>query len=250
METLLLILLMTCLDGLAAFLGAITLVFKGKTLDKAIFGLVAFSAGTLIGGGLLHLLSESLEFFDPDSAMLIFIGGFSSFFLIERVLHWHHCHGGSECKVHTYSYMILFGDGIHNLIDGLVIAAAFVTDIGLGFVTSFLILAHEVPQEIGDFAILLHGGMKKRKALMYNFAAQLTAVVGGVMGYLFLTDSLRAFMLPFAAGGFIYIAASDLIPEFHKEPKLGRAMTAFFLFLLGVAFMYAIKVFAGQFGVE
>jgi zinc and cadmium transporter len=205
----------------------------------------------MIGGALLHLLSESisLNLFDVDTAMLVFIAGFAAFFLIERLLHWHHCHGGGKCEVHEYSYLVLIGDGIHNLIDGIVIASAFITDIGLGFVTSFLILAHEVPQEIGNFAILLHAGMKKTKALLYNFAVQLTAVIGGLIGFFFFSEGLRALMLPFAAGGFMYIAASDLIPELHKDPRLSRAMAAFLLFLAGVSLMYLLKVFAGQFGV-
>ena len=244
MHVLLWILLVTIIDGLVAFAGAFTLALRDKTVRKVLFALVAFSAGAMIGGGLLHLLAESFESLDVDSAMLIFIVGFSAFFLIERLLHWHHCHAGEKCKVHTYSYMILFGDGIHNFIDGLVIAAAFITDIHLGLITSFLIIGHEIPQEIGDFAVLLHGGMKKRKALLYNFISQLTAVLGGLVGYFWLTNELRIFMLPFAAGGFIYIAASDLIPELHKEPKLGRAMLAFMFFVIGVLLMLAIKIFA------
>ena len=244
MHVLLWILLITFLDGLIAFAGAFTLALSGKTLKKVLFVLVAFSAGVMISGGLLHLLAESFEALDVDTAMLIFIVGFSAFFLIERLLHWHHCHTGGECEVHTYSYLILFGDGIHNFIDGLVIAAAFITSIGLGLITSFLILGHEIPQEIGDFAVLLQSGMKKRKALIYNFISQLTAVVGGLVGYLLMSDQLRAFMLPFAAGGFIYIAASDLVPELHKEPRLARAMLAFAFFVIGVLLMLAIKIFA------
>ncbi len=251
MQSLVWIILMTALDGIVAFAGAFALALKGNTFQRVLFGLVAFAAGSMIGGALLHLLPESIEsgLFDIDAVMLIFIAGFSAFFLIERVLHWHHCHSGN-CEVHTYTYLILFGDGIHNFIDGLVIAAAFLTDTGLGLTTSFLILAHEIPQEMGDFAVLLHGGMRRRKALMYNFVSQLTAVIGGLAGYFFFSDAMRTFMLPFAAGGFVYIAASDLIPELHKDPKLSRAMAAFGLFIAGVAFMWAIKVLAGHAGVE
>ncbi len=245
MDTLLWILLVTLLDGLAAFAGAFTLVFKGKTLKNLLFVLVAFSAGVMIGGGLLHLLVESLETLEADIAMVVFIVGFSVFFLIERLLHWHHCHTGGACDVHTYSYLVLIGDGIHNFIDGLVISAAFITNIGLGLVTSLLILGHELPQEIGDFAVLLHGGMKKGKALLYNFLSQLTAVIGGLAGYFWLYDELRILLLPFAAGGFIYIAASDLIPELHKEPRLSRAMLAFGFFTTGVLFMLGVKILAG-----
>ncbi len=239
------ILLVTLIDGLAAFAGAFTLALKHKTLDTVLFVLVAFSAGTMIGGSLLHLLPEGFEALgDVDTAMLLFITGFSTFFVIERFLHWHHCHGTGECKVHTYSYMILIGDAIHNFIDGLVIAAAFLTDMSLGFVTSFMILGHEIPQEIGDFAVLLHGGMKKGKALLYNFISQLTAVLGGLVGFFLFTDMLRAVMLPFAAGGFMYIAASDLIPELHKEPDIKKALFAFVFFLFGVLLMFGMKIVA------
>ncbi|MBN2518616.1 MAG: ZIP family metal transporter, partial [Candidatus Altiarchaeota archaeon] len=161
METLLWILAVTFIDGLVALVGMFTIMVSERTLKKIIGILVAFAAGTMIGGGLLHLLAKSLEALEVDTALLLFIAGFSIFFLVERLLHWHHCHD-SDCKVHGYSYLILFGDGIHNFIDGLVIAAAFLTNIQLGLVTSILIIGHEIPQEIGDFAVLLHGGMKKR----------------------------------------------------------------------------------------
>jgi len=239
------IVLVTLFDGIVAFFGAFTLALKEKTLHKILFVLVAFSAGSMIGGSLLHLLPESFEGLgDVDLAMLLFIAGFSIFFVVERFLHWHHCHSGESCEVHTYSYMVLIGDGIHNFIDGLVIAAAFVTEMSLGFITSFVIIGHEIPQEIGDFGVLLHGGMKKGKALLYNFISQLTAVLGGLVGFFFFSDQLRAFMLPFAAGGFMYIAASDLIPELHKEPNLSKAAVAFAFFLLGVAVMLWIKIVA------
>lgn len=238
------ILLVTFLDGIISFIGALTLALKEKTTQKILFILVAFSAGSMIGGSLLHLLPESLEVLDIDFAMLLFIAGFSVFFLVERFLHWHHCHGGNTCEVHTYSYMVLIGDSIHNFIDGLVIAAAFIADLTLGFVTSFVIIGHEIPQEIGDFGVLLHGGMKKKKALFYNFISQLSAVIGGLVGFFWLSEQLRIFLLPFAAGGFMYIAASDLIPQLHKEAKLTRATLAFAFFLLGVLVMLALKIIA------
>jgi len=240
------ILLATLLDGLVAFAGAFMLILGDKTVKRILSVLVAFSAGTMIGGSLLHLLPESFEALsgDVDLAMLIFISGFSVFFIIERFLHWHHCHGHGDCEVHPYSYLILFGDGIHNFIDGLVIAAAFMTEFHLGLITTFMILGHELPQEIGDFAVLLHGGMKKKEALFYNFLSQMTAVLGGLVWFFFLNDQLQSLMLPFAAGGFMYIAASDLVPELHKEPRIDKAMFAFVFFLLGVLFMLGVKIVA------
>jgi zinc and cadmium transporter len=247
MSVLVWILGFTFLDGLVALVGAVTLALSEKTIRRILYFLVAFSTGALIGGGLLHLLAKSLTVLSADNAFLVFIGGFSVFFLMERFLHWHHCHE-KECSVHEYSYMILFGDGIHNFIDGLVIAAAFLTDIKLGIVTSFLIIAHEIPQELGDFGVLLHGGMSRYKALAYNFLSQLTCVLGGVAGYFLPVEGFKILMLPFAAGGFVYIAASDLIPELHRESDLGRSMTAFLFFLSGVGLMLVIKIIANKGG--
>lgn len=243
MNTLLWILAFTLINGLVAFVGAITLLLNEKTLRKILYVMVSFSAGALLGGGLLHLLAESITVLSVDTAFLILIAGFSVFFLMERFLHWHHCHE-KECDVHEYSYLILFGDGIHNFIDGLVIAAAFMADIHLGIVTSFLIIAHEIPQEMGDFGVLLHGGMSKRKALFYNFLSQLTCVLGGVVGYLIPVEGFKTIMLPFAAGGFLYIAASDLVPELHKEADVKKSMISFLFFLIGVGLMMAIKIIA------
>ncbi len=244
-EILLWILAVTFIDGLAALVGILALAMGEKTLRRIINVLVAFAAGTMIGGGLLHLLAKSLESLDADTAFIMFIAGFSVFFLIERILHWHHCHD-LDCKVHEYSYLVLIGDGIHNFIDGLVIAAAFLTNIQLGVVTSILIIGHEIPQEIGDFAVLLQGGMEKKKAVVYNFISQITAILGGVVGFLIPSEAFKTYMLPIAAGGFIYIAASDLVPELHKEPRLSKALLAFSFFLIGVVLMLMIKVaFAG-----
>jgi len=243
MNILVWILALTFIDGLVAFVGAVTLLLNEKTLRKMLYVMISFSAGALLGGGLLHLLAESLTVLTVDTAFLILIAGFSVFFLVERFLHWHHCHE-RECEVHEYSYMILFGDGIHNFIDGLVIAAAFMADVRLGVVTSFLIIAHEIPQELGDFGVLLHGGMSKGKALFYNFLSQLTCVLGGVVGYLIPLEGFKTLMLPFAAGGFLYIAASDLIPELHKEADMKKAMISFMFFLIGVGLMLAIKIIA------
>jgi len=140
------------------------------------------------------------------------------FLLVEKVLHWRHCHKG-DCGIHTFGPINLIGDSIHNFIDGLIIAATFLVDINLGIATTIAIAFHEIPQEIGDFAILLHSGMTKMKALLLNFASALMAVLGGIIGYFFFTN--LEFILPYvigiAAGGFIYIAGVDLFPILHKE---------------------------------
>ncbi|MFH1510355.1 MAG: ZIP family metal transporter, partial [Candidatus Woesearchaeota archaeon] len=224
--------------------GVFSLKMKEKLLKKLLIILVAFSAGALLSGAFLHLMEESLDKIAASTAFAFLLAGFVIFFLVERFLHWHHCHDG-KCDVHPFSYLILFGDAVHNFIDGVVIAASFLVSVPFGFVTAALIIAHELPQELGNFGVLVYGGFSKGKAIVYSFIAQLTSVVGGVVGY-FLASSVEGilpYILPAAAGGFVYIAASDLIPELHKEPRLKKSMVSFGLFVLGILFVWAIKFF-------
>lgn len=242
MTVLLWILLATIVDGFIAFAGALTFWVAEVNLRKIVKALVAFSAGALLSGAFFHLLAESIEELSVELSFYLVFVGFILFFLIEKFLYWHHCHEG-KCEVHPVSYLILFGDAVHNFIDGLIIAASFLVDFGFGVITTLLILGHEFPQELGDFGVMVYGGMKKRKALFYNFLAQLTAVIGGLVGY-FLSISVGSvsFLLPFAAGGFIYISASDLIPELHKEKSIAKSMLSFLFFLFGIGFMIALKL--------
>ena len=245
LETLMYIIIATIINGLIGLVGAFTLWLKDKSLDKILIILVAFSAGALMGGGLFHMLAEALEGMETITAFSYFIIGFVAFFFIERVLHWHHCHEG-VCDVHPFSEMILIGDSIHNFIDGLVIAASFMVNPGFGFLTTLIIILHEIPQELGDFGVLVYGGYEKTKALLFNFLVQLFAVAGGIVGFFLLyTPESIGFLLPFAAGGFIYIAASDLIPELHKEENLKKSMISFVFFVIGILFLLAIKIFLG-----
>ena len=242
MYVLLWIILATFIDGLVSLAGVFSLWVKEKTLNKVVFVLVAFSAGALLSGAFFHLLPESLESLDAMDVFAFVLGGFILFFLIEKFLHWHHCHKG-KCKVHTFTYLILIGDGIHNFIDGLIIATSFFVSVPFGIVTTLLILGHELPQELGDFGVLVYGGFSKTKALIYNFLSQLTAIIGGVVGYFLSTsiENIVPYILPFAAGGFLYIAASDLVPELHKEPELKKSLTSFGFFIVGILFMLLIK---------
>lgn len=247
MNILLWIIIATLIDGLVALGGAITLFMSDKTLHKLLIKLVAFSAGALLAGAFFHLIPESLDSLQSELVFGFVILGFVLFFIIERFLHWHHCHDG-KCDVHQVTYLILFGDGIHNFVDGIIIAVSFIVSVPFGIITTLLILGHEIPQELGDFGILVYGGMSKTKSLMYNFISQLTCVLGGIIGY-FLSGSIGGlipYILPFAAGGFIYIAASDLIPELHKEPKIGKSLISFGFFLIGILFMVAVKMFFGE----
>lgn len=242
--TLLWIVIATVIDGIAALVGAVTLALKRETLDRILMALVAFSAGALIAGSFFHIMPESLEEgVEPMQLFIIVILGFGIFFIFEKFLFWHHCHKG-ECEVHPYTYLILLGDGIHNFIDGLIIAASFLVDTGFGVITTFMIISHELPQELGDFAVLVHGGMKVKKALIYNFLSQLTAVLGGIIGF-FIGTTIEAFVpfiLPFAAGGFIYIGASDLVPQLHGERNIKKSLLSFALFVAGVLLMLGMKM--------
>jgi zinc and cadmium transporter len=231
----------TFIISLISFIGIFTLALKDKLLDKIVLFLVSLSAGALMGGAFLHLLPESVEHREGLDIFLFVLVGFALFFLIEKVLHWRHCHKG-ECEVHTFTYMNLIGDSIHNFIDGLIMATSFVVSIPLGMTTTMAIALHEIPQEIGDFGVLIYGGFTKKKALILNFLIALTAVLGGVIGFFIsnMVEDVKLFILPFAAGGFLYIAASDLIPEIRKETSLKKSMICFGIFILGISIMYAV----------
>ncbi|MDH7507171.1 MAG: ZIP family metal transporter [Candidatus Thermoplasmatota archaeon] len=242
------IIVSTFLIALIAFVGIFTLLIKEKLLEKILLILVSLSAGALMGGAFLHLIPEAVEKVEKNNidAFIFILIGFILFFVIEKVLHWRHCHNG-HCDVHTFSYMNLVGDSVHNFIDGLIIAASFSASISLGFSTIIAVAAHEIPQEIGDFGVLIYGGFQKKKALALNFLVALTIVAGGVIGF-FLSKNIEqivTFLLPFAAGGFIYIAATDLIPEIKKELNMKKYMGTLFVFILGILIMWIIKyVFA------
>ncbi len=180
--------------------------------------------------------------FDINILIYVIIG-FVAFFIIEKLLHWRHCHKG-YCEIHSFAHMNLLGDSIHNFIDGLIVATSFVASIPLGIITVIAIASHELPQEIGDFGVLIHGGYKKRRALMLNFIVALTVVIGGIIGYFIvsLIESMFIFLLPFAAGGFFYIAATDLIPELKKEESMKKSSLVILIFLAGIFLMWLIRM--------
>ena len=244
MSTLLWILGATIVNSLVALVGAFSLFCSEKTLNKILFALVGFSTGALLAGAFFHLLAEALETSNNTTTVFgyLFVG-FILFFLIERLLHWHHCHEG-KCETHPVGHLILIGDAVHNFIDGLIIAASFLVSVSFGLITTMLIIGHELPQELGDFGILVNSGFERKKALLYNLIAQATGILGGLIGFFVSTSmGLTGFLLPFAAGGFIYIAASDLIPELHKESDLKKSFGSFVFFLLGIIFMFTTKIF-------
>jgi zinc and cadmium transporter len=227
--------------SLISLVGIFSLFFKRKGMDKNILFLVSFSAGSLFGGAFLHLLPETIgEFGFGLNIQIFFILGILSFFVIEKFIHWRHCHiPTSDDHPHAFAYMNLVGDAIHNFIDGLVIGASYLVNIPLGISTTLAVIFHEIPQEIGDFGVLVYGGFKKTKALLLNFLTATTAILGAIVGLLVgaKSGSFITFILPFTAGGFIYIAGSDLIPELNKECELSRSLLQLLGLVLGIAVM-------------
>ena len=242
MFVLLSILLATFLVSLIAFVGILTFLMKKKLVDEILLALVALSAGALMGGSFFHLILESFELLSYEEISFFTLSGFVVMFFTEKVIHWRHCHE-AKCKVHTFAYTNLIGDAVHNFIDGLIIAASFLSSFKLGIATAIAVILHEIPQEIGDFGVLVYAGFNKKKALLFNFLSALIAVFGGFFGYFIPSEYIIKILLPFAAGGFIYIAASDLIPEIRKDVKIRRSLMEFGVFLLGILLMYALAFF-------
>lgn len=229
--------------SLISLVGIVLLGLKDKKLKKITGLLVSFSAGTMLGGAFLHLLPEAVEAKTGLSPFLLVLGGILLFFIIEKILCWRHCHDG-ECEVHAVAHLNLIGDGVHNFMDGVAIAAAFLLNVPTGIATTVAIAVHEIPQEIGDFALLIHSGLTKKKAILYNFLGALCAVVGAVATYVFATTPESVlFLMPIAAGGFIYMAGTDIMPQLHKEKKGSESIMQLSLLLAGVGLMWIMKLY-------
>jgi zinc and cadmium transporter len=241
--TLIQILVATFVVSLISLVGILTLFLKKELLNKVLLVLVALSAGGLLGGAFLHLLPEAVE--EAGATLDIFLYlllGFCLFFVLEQFLRWRHEHGTVH-KVQPFSYLILISDSVHNFIDGLIIAASFVVSFHIGIVTTLAVALHEIPQELGDFGVLIYGGFSRARALTFNYISAITAIVGGVTGY-YLSSAMEdstIYLLSFAAGSFIYIAAADLIPEIKHTTDLKRSLLHFVAFLAGLALMLVIR---------
>lgn len=240
------ILVSTLIISTGALVGIFTLSIKEALLQKALLSLVGFSSGALLGGAFLHLMPEGIEDLPTQTFFLLVLGAIVLYLLIEKTLHWHHCHQ-QHCEAHSIGYMNLVGDAVHNFIDGLIVAASFIVSVPLGITTVIAIGLHEIPQEIGDFGVLLYAGFSKGKALLYNFIVALMVVVGGIVGWVLssFVDDITTYLIPIAAGGFIYIAVSDLIPELRKKSSYSAFIVNFLLLLAGIAFMFLVK-FIGE----
>ncbi|MDD3191087.1 MAG: ZIP family metal transporter [Candidatus Pacebacteria bacterium] len=237
------ILISTFSMSLFSFVGVFTLVLKEDLLKKIILPLVSLSAGALLGGAFLHMIPEAIEAMGNSQTLWLWvILGFSLFFLMEQFIHWHHCHKAPTEHKTPVTYLILIADGLHNFIGGLAIAGAFLVDIRVGIITWLACAAHEIPQEFGDFGILIHGGWTKSKALWFNFFSGLTMVLGALIAYYFSGNYDVRFLLPFAAGNFIYIAASDLIPEVKHSQDIKTNIVHFASFIAGVILILSVRI--------
>ena len=226
-----------------AFTGSVTFFFLETTREKILLPLVAFSAGALLGGAFFHMIPASLgKEKEAISIFLWVIIGFTMFFALEQFLHWHHCRKAkADCKK-PLTYLILIGDGLHNFIGGLAIGGTFLLDIRLGITAWLAAAAHEIPQELGDMGVLLYGGWSKRKAILFNFFSALTFLVGGLTAYVASFQYDVSFLIPFAAGNFIYIGASDLVPEVNKHESLRANILHFLAFAIGLSLLFFIKI--------
>jgi zinc and cadmium transporter len=261
MEPLLLwIIVLTAAGGVLGVLAAgALLLLSERWRERVMPALVSFAIGTLLGAAFLGLLPEALET-DGVSAYnvaLTVLIALLVFFMLEKMVIWRHCHV-YDCEAHgapdsehghfhhdhverartaATGSLILVGDGVHNMVDGVLIAAAFLTDVNLGIVTSVAVITHEIPQELGDFAILLKSGFTPARAMLYNLLSGLTMVVGGVIAYLSLSFANAAlpYVLAIAAASFIYIAVADLIPGLHRRPEFSATFQQLSLITLGVA---------------
>ncbi len=233
------------LVSLISFVGVFTLSFNEKKLRNITSYLVSLSAGSLLGGSLLHLMPEVIDAEGNNLAIWLFlIIGLLSFFILEKVINWRHCHfPTTHDHPHPIGVMNLVGDGFHNFIDGVIIASAYLVDINLGIATTLAVITHEVPQEIGDFGVLIYAGYSKLKALFFNFLSALISLFGAllVLFFNFSLENIALYVLPFAAGGFIYIATSDLLPELKKENRTRQSILQVLVVVVGVLVMFLIR---------
>lgn len=245
MSVLAYILIFTFLGSVFSLIGGIILLFREKLAIKISHFLFSFAAGTLLGVAFLDLIPEALEETGNGDVLFWVLVGVLAFFLLERFIHWFHHHHEYEDKSRKHTVpLIVIGDSVHNFIDGVAIAAAFLVNIPLGVATALAVAAHEIPQEIGDFGILLHRGLAGKKVLLLNILSSLLALLGALLTFWAgaTVEGLLPLFLATTAGFFIYIAASDLIPEIHHERRHGFALIETLLLLGGVLLIW---VFVG-----
>ncbi|MDY6776516.1 MAG: ZIP family metal transporter [Candidatus Nanohaloarchaea archaeon] len=233
--------------SLLAFVGVLGMGMREELLREIVFVLVSFAAGAMFGGAFLHLIPKTAALYGfTSSSGLVLLGGIFVFLIVDTFIHWHHHHfreGECEECVEPVTYTILFGDVFHNLVDGIVIAAAYMSGFSVGLAATLAVALHKLPKELGDFGVLVHGGLSVRRAVTYNFLASLVALFGAAAAVIATgrIAGFEAFLLPFAAGSFVYIAGTDLLPEFKEESEIRKAAIQTVSFLTGIGVMYLLK---------
>jgi len=230
--------------SLVSLVGVFSLSLKEEVLKKYINFFISLAIGALLGDAFIHIIPEAFESkLGANLSSILIIVGILMFFVIEKFIHWHH-HGEDkeEEHIHPVGKLVLFTDGFHNLIDGAIIGASFLVSIPVGIATTLAVVLHEIPQEIGDFAVLIHSGYTKKRALWLNFLSALASVLGLVIVFIFgnIIDNVALWFIPIAAGGFIYIAVADLIPELHKTKNAKHSIIQLVIIILGVLTMLAL----------
>ncbi len=267
--------LMIFLIGCMSLIGIVMISLREKTLDKILLILVAFGTGAILATALFSLIPEAIHhmeelrsegvMFNENFLYLYIISGFIIFFFIERFIYWFHGHGHETedkmvCysnksgmadelmekrgKIKSYVYLNLLGDGLHNFLDGVVIMVSFLTGIGYGIIVSLAVLFHELPQEVGDYGILVYGGFTKKRAIEYNFLSAMVAMLGGIIGFI-LSGQVKIFnlfILAFSGGGFLYIACTELMPEFTKQKDLKKSIIQALIFLIGLVLIILLVI--------
>ncbi len=235
-----------------SLVGVFTLALSGRALRAMIFYLVSLAAGALLGDAFVHLIPEAFETGDATLISVFILAGVFLFFILEKVLHWHHSHGQvEECAEtiagHDHCHkplgtIVIVADSVHNFIDGIIIGVSYLVSLPVGLATTIAVIVHEIPQEIGDFGLLLHSGWSKRRALFFNFLSALTAVLGVLVVFVFGAGAEKfvPFALAFVAGGFIYVASADIVPELHKTTGFKKSFFQALFMLLGFALMFGL----------
>jgi zinc and cadmium transporter len=230
-----------------SLIGVLTLALREKLLDRILSFLISFSAGTILGAAFFDLLPEGIEILGEEQLFPFLAIGFAGTFFLERSIYWYHGHGHEHDKeagaIKSYVYLNLVGDGAHNLLDGMIIAATFQLSIPLGIATTIAVIFHELPQEIGDFGILVFGGFSRRRALLYNFLISLTSFIGLLLTFILIDiEGFTGSIIALAAGGFIYLAASEILPEIKKEKIFSRSLIQYIMFILGLSFIWSLDL--------
>ena len=243
----------TLVVSLLSLAGIFALSLKERTLHNILFVLVAFSAGTILGAAYFDLIPEAIELVEDTSVFVYITEGFVLFFFLERFIYWYHGHGhendisqeiSGKAGTKGFAYLNLVGDWTHNFIDGMIIAASYLIGLPVGLATTVAVILHEFPQEMGDYGILLYAGFKRNRALVLNFAVALAVVLGGVFAFTFMetVETLTGLLISISAGGFIYLAASELIPELHKEGDFKKSVIQFAIFVLGIILIWSLGI--------